>query len=79
MQVGERQVSDEAARSFEFGIGFPRESGHDVSANRGGGHGSTNLFDLLAIVPGTIFAMHAPEHSVTAGLQGHVRVLGNTR
>ena len=79
MQVGERQVFDHAARGFELGVGLAGESDHHVGADRGGGHGGANLFDLLAIVPRTIFAMHAPQHRVAAGLHGHVRMLGDAR
>ncbi len=79
VQISERQVCDEAAGGFEFGVGFAGESSHDVGSDGGGGHGSANLFDLLAIVPRSIFAVHAAEHGVTARLQGHVCVLGDAR
>jgi len=79
VQISEGQVFDEAAGGFEFGVGLTGESGHDVGADGGDGHGGVNFFDLLAIVPGTIFAVHAAKHGVTAGLQRDVRVLGDAR
>jgi hypothetical protein len=79
VQVGEGQFCDETAGGFEFGGGFAGESGHDVGADGGGGQGGANLFNLFAIVPGTIFAVHAAEYGVTAGLQGDMRVFGNAR
>ena len=79
VEVGEGQVGDEAAGGVEFGVGFAGESDHNVGADSGGGHGGANLLDLLAIVPGTILAMHAAQHGIAAGLQWHVRMLGDPR
>src|SRR5581483_2734165 len=79
MQVGERQVFHHTVRLFELRLGFAWESDHYVRANGGCGHGGANFLDLLAIVPGTIFAMHAAEHGITTGLHGNMRVLGDAR
>ncbi len=66
-------------RLLEFSFGLAGKAGHHIGADRGGGHGGTDLFDLLAIVPGTIFAVHAAKHGIAAGLQRHVRVFGDAR
>ena len=79
VQISEGQVFNQAPRGFEFGVGLAGKSHQDVGANSGSGHGGANLFNLLAIMPGTIFAMHAPQNRVTAGLQRHMRMLGDTR
>ena len=48
-----------------------------IGAYGGDRHCGANRFNLLAIVPRTIFAMHAPQHRVAAGLHGHVCMLGD--
>ena len=75
MQIGERQFLDHAARRFEFGLCLAGKSDHHVGADGRGRHGSANFLDLLAIVPGTIFAMHAPQNGIASGLHGHVACL----
>ena len=77
VQVGKRQFFDDAARIFKFSVGFCGETDHDVGADCGGRHGGANLFNLFAIVPGAISAVHAAEDGIAAGLQRHMRVLGD--
>jgi len=64
---------------FEFGIGLAGEAGHDVGADRGGGMAARNFLNFFAIVPGSIFAMHAAQDGIAAGLQGDMGMLGDAR
>src|ERR1700679_2442849 len=77
VKISEREFCDEAARGLEFCVRLAGKSNHYIRANSGGGYGLANFFDLLAIVPWSIFAVHAPQHRIAARLQRNVRVPGN--
>src|ERR1043165_1443312 len=77
MQIGKRQVLDEAAALFKEFIGLAGKADHNISANRSIGHGFMDLSDLLGVMPWAVLAMHPPENAVAAGLQWHMRVPGD--
>ena len=77
MQIGEREGFDHAEGFTEFGIGLARKAGHDIGSDSGGGHDSMDLLNFFAIMPGTIFAVHAAQDGIATGLHGHMRMFGN--
>src|SRR6185437_16994233 len=70
VQIGEWQIFDQGASLFEFGVGFTREPDHYVRADCRIWHGGANLLDLLAVMPGAVFPVHAAKNWVAAGLHG---------
>jgi len=79
VQVREGKLFNQATRFFKLGGGFAGESHHDVGSDGGRGHGGAKLFNLFAIMPGTIFSVHAAKYGVAARLQRDVRVLRDAR
>src|SRR5258707_4538151 len=79
VQVSEGKLFNHTTRFFKLGGGFAGESHHDVGSYGGRGHGGANLFNLLAIMPGTIFSVHTAKYGVAARLQRDVSVLRDTR
>src|SRR4029077_9495149 len=79
MQISKRQMFDKAAAFLKELIGLSGEADHYIGADRRMGHGFMDFSDLLRVMPRAVLAMHPPQNAVTAGLQWHMRVLGNSR
>src|SRR2546422_6896060 len=59
VQVGKRQIFNGAVRLFKLDVGLAGEANHNIGADGGSRHGGANLFNLLAIVPWTVAAIHS--------------------
>src|SRR6266576_930446 len=77
MQISQRKALDHASGFFKLIVSLAGKTHHHIGADCGRRHGRANLFNLLAIVPWTILAMHAPENRVTARLHWNVGMLRN--
>lgn len=79
VEVGEWALIDEGERGGVVGFGFAGESGDDVGTNGGVGEAIVDELDAAGVVAGAIPAMHGSEDAIRAGLEGHVKVLGDAR
>jgi len=79
VKIGERQALDKGHRCGVVFVGFARESGDDVSADRGVGQMLSNELDAAGVVLGAIPAMHGGQNAVGPGLQRHVKMLCDAR
>ncbi len=77
MEVGERETVDEVEGGRVIGGGFAGKTADDVGADGGVGEMFANELDAAGVMFGAIPAVHGGEDAVGAGLQGHVKVLGN--
>ena len=77
MEVGEGEFVDETVGFGKLGVGFAGEANHDVGADGGGGHEGAGFGDAVGVVAGPVFAVHAAEDGVGAGLERGVDVEGD--
>lgn len=76
VEVGEGESLDEIERGGEVGLRFTGETADDVGADGGVGKEVADEFDAAGIVTGAIAAVHGGKDAVGAGLQRHMKVLG---
>jgi len=77
VEIGERKRIDEAESGCMVGFSFARKTGDDVGAYGGMGKKFANECRTASVVLRAIPAMHGGEDIVRAGLERHVKVLGD--
>ena len=77
VEVSEGQALNEGERGGMFGFGFAWEAGDDVGADGGVGKALADELEAAGVVLGAVPAVHGGEDAVGAGLQRHVKVLGD--
>ena len=64
---------------LEIVVGFAGKADHHIRADGRIRHGAPDALDAIGIMPRAIFAVHAAQNPVAAGLQRHMRVLADAR
>src|SRR5437879_6068142 len=77
VKIGERKRIDEAESGCMVGFSFARKTGDDVGAYGGMGKKFANECCTAGVMLRAIPAMHGGEDIVRAGLERHVKVLGD--
>ena len=77
VEIGERKRIDEAESGCMVGFSFARKTGDDVGAYGGMGKKFANQCCTAGVMLRAIPAMHGGEDIVRAGLERHVKVLGD--